>query len=56
MIEIKNGCVMQWFNMHGYAVYIWSAYGIAAIVLSAHAISAKLYAKKILQLLRSLVN
>jgi heme exporter protein CcmD len=24
---------MQWFLMHGYGVYVWSAYGIVGIVL-----------------------
>ena len=47
---------MQWFNMHGYALYVWSAYGIVAVVLSLQVISVKLYAKKVRGILRAWVK
>ena len=30
--------IIQYLSMGGYAVYVWSAYGVAAVVLAALAI------------------
>lgn len=32
--------MMQWFAMHGYAPYIWSAYGCVLAVLVCHGVMA----------------
>ncbi len=31
----------QWFGMHGYAPYIWSAYGLVFCALIANMVSAR---------------
>ena len=29
---------MQWVSMHGYAVYVWPAYGLVGLVLVSNAV------------------
>lgn len=33
--------LLDWFAMHGYAMYIWPAYGIVFVVLSINLVSIK---------------
>ncbi len=42
----------EFFNMGGYAVYVWSSYGIAAVVLTWIFISPILNRKSIIKELR----
>ncbi len=32
--------ISNWFHMHGYAVYLWPAYGLVTFVLAGHLISS----------------
>lgn len=37
---------ITWFDMGGYAAYIWSAYGLVFMVLLAHLIQTKIEKKR----------
>lgn len=41
--------MIQWWQMQGYGVYIWSAYALVFGVLAYHAYRAKLRAKQVIQ-------
>ena len=41
----------EFFAMGGYAAYVWSAYGITALVLTIHALVARNAARRALGLL-----
>lgn len=38
--------ISHWLAMGGYSFYVWSAYGIAAVVLISHVIAIKRGAKQ----------
>ena len=40
---------MTFFDMGGYGMYVWSAYGVAAIVLLANLVVALRDSRKVLQ-------
>lgn len=44
----------EFFHMGGYGFYVWTSYGIAAVVLIANVILAKNKMKQTIQLLKSL--
>ena len=37
----------SWFSMHGYAIYVWSSYGIVALVLSFYTLYTNSYSKRV---------
>jgi heme exporter protein CcmD len=43
---------MNWFDLGKYTPYIWSAYGVAAAVLTANIVAAVLRARRTRQRLR----
>jgi len=43
----------QWLNMGGYGAYIWSAYGLAAIVLVWNWLSPLLRRREVMRKLKS---
>ena len=43
---------MQWLHMHGYAIYIWSAYGISLVILMTHLNIIRMYVKKVRKILQ----
>ncbi|MDP3561013.1 MAG: heme exporter protein CcmD [Legionellaceae bacterium] len=43
----------EWFAMHGYALYIWPAYGIVTTVLIANLIGIVLRGKRTRAMLRT---
>lgn len=38
---------LQWFSMHGYAAYVWSAYGLVLFVLLFNATQIKRHGLRI---------
>ena len=38
--------------MHGYAMYVWSSYGIVAVVLGGYALYSIIYRKRVYALLK----
>lgn len=45
--------VTQWFEMHGYAMYIWPAYGLVFGVLIANLVSIRWRGKRTRHILRT---
>ena len=44
--------LMTWFDMGGYAAYVWPAYGTVFIVLLANLFQTKLEKKRVLRMLQ----
>jgi len=43
-----------WWSMHGYALYIWSSYGVVGVVLGGYAIYTHLYGQRVSKILKQL--
>ncbi|MDP3704404.1 MAG: heme exporter protein CcmD [Legionellaceae bacterium] len=48
--------LMPWFAMHGYAVYVWPAYGLVFGVLIINVVSIRWRGKRTRQNLRTWLN
>lgn len=48
--------LMTWFDMGGYAAYIWSAYGLVFIILIAHVVQTKVEQKRTWRMLKRWVE
>lgn len=49
-----DGIMMDFLNMGGYAVYVWSSYGIVAIVLVLNILASRRRFQSVLQRMKRL--
>ena len=42
----------SWFSMHGYAMYVWSSYGIVGAVLAGYSMYTYIYGKRVYKILK----
>ncbi len=53
MLNFQFDSLAAFFHMGGYAVYVWSAYGIFAVLMAANLIQPRLARRKFLRQLRA---